>query len=158
MATRRHSGTRLDRRDWVDAGIVILASKGVDAVRVESLAKQLNISKGSFYWHFKDRGDLLEAILERWEIQQSDWNTDGERGSKAPRLFVACFSRDWVYLSAGLGVGQCCDVSVPRLDGSHDAGHPSGRKRTSPRRTAFAFCAGRFCAGEPGGHADAIGV
>lgn len=77
MATHRHSGTRLDRHDWVDAGIAILASKGVDAVRIESLAKQLNISKGSFYWHFKNREDLLEAILAEWESRQSDWNTEG---------------------------------------------------------------------------------
>lgn len=78
MVVRRHNGTRLDRRDWAQAGVDVLSSKGVDAVRVEALARQLNISKGSFYWHFKDRQDLLEAILEEWETRQSDWNTEGE--------------------------------------------------------------------------------
>ncbi|HEV2420545.1 MAG TPA: TetR/AcrR family transcriptional regulator [Candidatus Acidoferrales bacterium] len=91
MATHRHSGTRLDRHDWVDAGIAILASKGVDAVRIESLAKQLNISKGSFYWHFKDRRDLLDAILEQWETQQSDWNTEGERVSNPVERWARLF-------------------------------------------------------------------
>lgn len=78
MTVRRHSQKRLDRRDWVEVGIEILSSRGVDAIRVEALAKQLNISKGSFYWHFKDRHDLLEAILVEWETRQSDWNTGGE--------------------------------------------------------------------------------
>jgi len=101
MATHRHSGTRLDRRDWVDAGIAILASKGVEAVRVESLAKQLNISKGSFYWHFKDRGDLLDAILGQWETQQSDWNTEGERVSNPVERWARLFE----FLS-GLGYAR----------------------------------------------------
>ncbi|MFZ0702076.1 MAG: TetR/AcrR family transcriptional regulator [Candidatus Acidiferrales bacterium] len=91
MATRRHNGARLDRRDWVDAGIEILSSKGVDAVRVEALARRLNISKGSFYWHFKDRSDLLEAILEEWEARQSDWNTEGEGVSNPVERWARLF-------------------------------------------------------------------
>jgi AcrR family transcriptional regulator len=78
MTVRRHSEKRLDRRDWVGVGIEILSSRGVDAIRVEALARRLNISKGSFYWHFKDRDDLLEAILAEWETRQSDWNTEGK--------------------------------------------------------------------------------
>ncbi|HLW81993.1 MAG TPA: TetR/AcrR family transcriptional regulator [Candidatus Acidoferrales bacterium] len=68
---------RLDRRAWVSAGIEVLCSAGVQAIRVEALAKKLDISKGSFYWHFKNREDLLEAILEEWQARQSDWNADG---------------------------------------------------------------------------------
>ncbi len=44
-----------------------MATKGVAAVKIEVLARQLNVSKGSFYWHFKNRTELLEAILQRWE-------------------------------------------------------------------------------------------
>jgi AcrR family transcriptional regulator len=78
MTVRRSSAARLDRRDWVRAATDILSLKGVDSVRVEVLARRLNISKGSFYWHFKDRQDLLEAVLDEWESSQSDWNTEGE--------------------------------------------------------------------------------
>lgn len=45
---------------------------GVDAVRVEALARDLGVTKGSFYWHFRDRGDLLEALLRGW-ISETDW-------------------------------------------------------------------------------------
>lgn len=44
-----------------------MANKGVAAVKVEVLARQLKVSKGSFYWHFKNRKDLLAGILQRWE-------------------------------------------------------------------------------------------
>ncbi|HEV2305254.1 MAG TPA: TetR/AcrR family transcriptional regulator [Candidatus Acidoferrales bacterium] len=68
---------RLDRRSWVSAAIDVLCSAGLQAIRVEALAKKLDISKGSFYWHFKNREDLLEAILEEWQTRQSDWNAGG---------------------------------------------------------------------------------
>lgn len=55
------------RRDWVLAALAALAEGGVDAVRVERIAKALGVSKGSFYWHFKDRADLLSALLDLWD-------------------------------------------------------------------------------------------
>lgn len=59
--------TSLAPRDWVIAGLTALADGGVDAVRVERLAKVLGTTKGSFYWHFADRPALLEAMLVLWE-------------------------------------------------------------------------------------------
>jgi AcrR family transcriptional regulator len=59
--------TRLQRQDWIDAALERLAASGVEAVRVELLARDLGVTKGSFYWHFKDRSDLLEAVLQEWE-------------------------------------------------------------------------------------------
>lgn len=44
-----------------------MAEKGVAAVKIEVLARQLGVSKGSFYWHFKNRQELLDGILQRWE-------------------------------------------------------------------------------------------
>ena len=45
---------------------------GIDAVAVEPLARRLGVTKGSFYWHFKDRRALLEATLEGWEREPTD--------------------------------------------------------------------------------------
>jgi AcrR family transcriptional regulator len=67
--TDRQSLTPLD---WTIAGIEALAEGGVDAVRVERLAKRLGASKGSFYWHFADRPALLEAMLALWEREGTD--------------------------------------------------------------------------------------
>ena len=57
----------LTKADWINAGWILMADKGVAAVKVEVLARQLQVSKGSFYWHFKNRQELLDGILQRWE-------------------------------------------------------------------------------------------
>lgn len=44
-----------------------LAEGGLAAVKVDRLAQQLKITRGSFYWHFKSRDELLEAMLDFWE-------------------------------------------------------------------------------------------
>lgn len=54
------------------AGLDALRKGGVGEVRVERLAADLGITKGSFYWHFRNRGELLEAILEFWSRQMTD--------------------------------------------------------------------------------------
>lgn len=54
------------RDDWVNIAWDTLGEAGVDGVRVESLARKLGVTKGSFYWHFKNRQDLIDALLERW--------------------------------------------------------------------------------------------
>ena len=58
----------LDRQAWIEAAIGTLAEHGVAGVRVEALAKSLHVTKGSFYWHFRDRPDLLFAVLDFWKL------------------------------------------------------------------------------------------
>ncbi len=55
------------REDWIDAALKALAEGGPDAVRVETLAAGLGVSKGGFYWHFKNRQALLDESLDFWE-------------------------------------------------------------------------------------------
>ncbi|WP_299927593.1 TetR/AcrR family transcriptional regulator [uncultured Pelagimonas sp.] len=52
---------------WLDAAYDMLTESGVDAVKVMPLAKKLGLSRTSFYWHFKDRDALLDAMIQRWE-------------------------------------------------------------------------------------------
>ena len=58
--------TKAGPADWVKAGLSALSRGGIDAVRVEPLATKLGVTKGSFYWHFKDRDALHLAMLEAW--------------------------------------------------------------------------------------------
>jgi len=62
----KEKAVRLDADAWIAAAFDALAEGGIDAVRVEPLAKALNITKGSFYWHFADRRALLDAMLGSW--------------------------------------------------------------------------------------------
>ena len=57
---------QLGPADWVGAAFDMLVTDNIDAVRVDVLAKRLNVTRGSFYWHFADREDLLERVLEQW--------------------------------------------------------------------------------------------
>lgn len=59
--------TRLSAEDWELAALEMIAEHGVGALAVEALARQLGVTKGSFYWHFRTREALLNAALERWE-------------------------------------------------------------------------------------------
>lgn len=51
---------------WIAAATDVLELEGIDAVRVDVLARHLKVTRGSFYWHFRDREDLLRGVLLRW--------------------------------------------------------------------------------------------
>ncbi|WP_345795275.1 TetR/AcrR family transcriptional regulator [Thauera sp. JM12B12] len=59
--------SQLDRDAWVAGAVEVLAEEGIAGLRVEVLAKRLKVTKGSFYWHFTDRRDLLLAVLSHWK-------------------------------------------------------------------------------------------
>lgn len=63
---------RTPQQAWVEAGLRALAAGGVDAVRVEALAKALGVTKGGFYGYFADRNALLAAMLDTWEREAVD--------------------------------------------------------------------------------------
>ena len=60
----------LSALDWVRAALALIAREGVAAVAVEPLARELGVTKGSFYWHFANRDALIEAALQAWEEDQ----------------------------------------------------------------------------------------
>jgi len=62
---------RLTREDWLRAARLALLRSGVDGVRVETLARDLKVTKGSFYWHFRDLPALKEALLAEWEAESA---------------------------------------------------------------------------------------
>lgn len=63
---------QLSAQDWLLAAIEAMAHGGVDNVKVERLAKSLGVSKGSFYWHFKDRKDLLDQVIHYWVAEGTE--------------------------------------------------------------------------------------
>jgi AcrR family transcriptional regulator len=68
----KQESVKLSRINWIDCGIRVLAENGVEAVRVEPIAKLLNVTKGSFYWHFKNREELLDAVLQEWVSRETN--------------------------------------------------------------------------------------
>jgi len=53
--------------DWSEAALHLIAESGLSAVTVETVANRLGVTKGSFYWHFRGRSELLAAALGMWE-------------------------------------------------------------------------------------------
>ncbi len=67
----KNHGWRGSEEIWLDAAHRMLVESGVESVKVMTLAHALNMSRSSFYWHFKDRKALLNALIERWKDQNT---------------------------------------------------------------------------------------
>ena len=57
----------LSRNEWIEAAFATLRDRGEDAVQITKLAKQLGVTRGSFYWHFNSRAELMAALLTEWQ-------------------------------------------------------------------------------------------
>jgi AcrR family transcriptional regulator len=111
--------TRLDADAWTQSGLQLLADRGIEGVRVELLAKMLGVTKGSFYWHFRDRGALLEAMLDDWRRRSTLVIIERlERDSEPP---VSRLTKLFRLPLAGPRSEQGADVELAiRLWGRHD--------------------------------------
>lgn len=78
--------TRLAREDWVRAGLQALGKSGSSGLKPDLLAKELGVSRGSFYWHFANVADFHEAVLEAWETSAVDdpWGFASKGNSVLP--------------------------------------------------------------------------
>ncbi|RBW53075.1 TetR/AcrR family transcriptional regulator [Ruegeria sp. A3M17] len=57
---------KVTRDDWLNVAMDVLISDGVDQIKVLNLAERMAVSRSSFYWYFKSRQELLDALLARW--------------------------------------------------------------------------------------------
>ena len=57
---------QLSAQDWLDQGLKALAARGFSALKAEPLAREMGVSRGSFYWHFADIGAYHAAVLKHW--------------------------------------------------------------------------------------------
>lgn len=86
MATSASSrAATLHPSDWLSAAFSRFSDQGIESVRVEVLARDLGVSKGSFYWHFRDRGELLDRMLARWEGNEREWIGADDNAGAATR-------------------------------------------------------------------------
>lgn len=53
--------------DWEEAALAAIAAHGLRSLAIPDLARTLGVTKGSFYWHFRGIGELIEAAMRRWE-------------------------------------------------------------------------------------------
>ncbi len=66
---------------WIEAATEVLVDHGIDNVRVDVLATELSVTRGSFYWHFRDREDLLRQVLQSWRDRATEQLTARLQGA-----------------------------------------------------------------------------
>ena len=66
---------RLSVDDWIEAALELMTVDGIAGVKIGVLCEQLGVTKGSFYWHFKDLDAFLDAIAERWRDGEGTFRT-----------------------------------------------------------------------------------
>src|SRR6202521_2177176 len=63
---------RLAKSDWIEHGLRTLANEGANALKVGPMSTKLKVSRGSFYWHFRDIADFRSQILRSWQERSTD--------------------------------------------------------------------------------------
>jgi AcrR family transcriptional regulator len=74
------------RDDWINGALGLLSTAGVDGVRIFHLAERLGVTSGSFYWHFKTRRELYDALVDYWERKLTDAANKATQRRKQLRL------------------------------------------------------------------------
>lgn len=86
---------------WLDAAYELLTESGVEAVKIMPLAQKLGVSRTGFYWYFKDRETLLEAMIQRWEDKNTG-NLVARAEAYAESIVEAMFNLFDCWLDDGL--------------------------------------------------------
>jgi len=87
---------RLGPDDWIGAALTVLVGEGVEAVQITALARKLKVTRGSFYWHFEGRDDLLDALLAEWRARNSGVMLDALAQSKSLEAGILDLFSVWV--------------------------------------------------------------
>ena len=72
MSVQPENRQALNRERWMELAIQTLAREGKSKFSLDALLKGMKVSKGSFYWHFKDRADFLFALVEHWDRRDTE--------------------------------------------------------------------------------------
>lgn len=146
---------RLSKSDWIDHGLRVLAAHGPRALKVGPMAARLKVSRGSFYWHFRDIGDFCDALLRAWQERLTDRvirdldARQGERGLLGRLLRAALSSerrldramRSWAAEDRGVAAAVAA-VDSRRVAGIAKLLADAGVERERARqRAAFLYWA-----------------
>jgi AcrR family transcriptional regulator len=104
----------ISRDDWIDAAWDILGEAGVEGIRIEQLARKLSVTKGSFYWHFKNRQGLVDAMIERWLGMREEDRPGFSSASEDPS------ERLWKVIERGITRGTRGQAAALRLWGQRN--------------------------------------
>ncbi|MGE3830704.1 MAG: TetR/AcrR family transcriptional regulator [Parvibaculaceae bacterium] len=62
----------MSRDEWLTQALDLLAREGQAKLRIDAICKAVGVTKGSFYWHFKDRDDFVHSVVQFWSDRFTD--------------------------------------------------------------------------------------
>lgn len=88
---------RLTEQDWLDHGLKTLARSGFTSLKAATLAQELRVTRGSFYWHFKDIAAYKTRLLKHWQARTTDaiireLDTQNAKAERLPDLMVRSYA------------------------------------------------------------------
>ncbi|BBH15051.1 TetR/AcrR family transcriptional regulator [Chromobacterium haemolyticum] len=140
----------LNRHDWVEAGFDTLDKVGYEGISAESLARRLNVTRGSFYHHFRNREDFVRTLLTTWEDEHADRMLCYAANSRG----VGETLKRYLSIAAKKRAG--CEVAI-RAWSLHDPLVAEFQQRVDAKRLAFAIETSRRLALFPG-EAEMMGL
>lgn len=93
---RTATADTLERADWIAAAKAMLLRDGAAAVKVERIATALNVTRGGFYWRFRDHADLMDALLKDWRDTNSATMLAAVKGPGTPVQRIWALMDVWV--------------------------------------------------------------
>lgn len=121
----------LGRADWIEAARRALVAGGVASVKVDRLAADLGVTRGSFYWHFADRAELLATLLDHWEATNTaPMEQAVARAASDGHAKLTALIRLWI---DEVAFSPAYDAAV-RDWARHDAAAAAAVRRTDDRR------------------------
>ncbi len=89
-SVKKSTKPKLTLKDWLQFSLDLLIKEGNAKLRIDTLVKSMGVTKGSFYWHFKDRDDFIHKLVEHWTLVSTlvvVGHMEQVQGSAEERLF-----------------------------------------------------------------------
>lgn len=103
----------LDREAWIAAAFEEVVRGGFSQVRVLPLSTLLGVTRGSFYWHFKDHEELVDAVIDRWRDGQIGFlNTRVAEPEEPPAAYLERVIREHIAAAKGDFVASRIETAI----------------------------------------------
>lgn len=64
--------SRLDKDQWLAQALEVVSRKGRARFRIDQMVQEIGVTKGSFYWHFKNRSDFVKSLADYWAVNSTE--------------------------------------------------------------------------------------
>ena len=126
LDSRNSSSSRLGREEWLGRALDALAQEGGSVLTIDKLVQRLGVSRGSFYWHFRNRADFARQLVEYWselftlgvarEIENQDGNADDRLHSLAALIVNQDLARYDIAIRAWASIDPEAATAVRKVD------------------------------------------